>query len=161
MKRVELYIGLGANLGAATDTIHRAAAQLARHPGLADVQMSPLYRTAPIDSSGPDYINAVAQATTLLSPQEVLRLLQAIERVFGRERPYRNAPRTLDLDLLLYGDCQLNSPELTLPHPRMAERAFVLRPLADLRPGLALPQGRLDALLVACADQAIERLDPA
>lgn len=158
MNQVDLYIGLGANLGAAADTIRQAVAQLAQHAGLADVRVSPLYRTAPIDSSGPDYINAVAQARTTLSPQEVLSLLQDIERDFGRERPYRNAPRTLDLDLLLYGDCRLDTADLTIPHPRMTERAFVLRPLADLQPGLVLPQGSLSALLAACSDQTIERL---
>ncbi len=156
---VTLYIGLGANLGSPVDTIRQAAARLARIPGLFDLRLSPLYRSAPVDSSGPDYVNAVAQARTTLAPQEVLARLQAIETANGRERPYRNAPRTLDLDLLLYGDDRIDAPDLTVPHPRMHVRAFVLRPLADLAPDLVLAQGRLEDLLAACADQTIHSLD--
>ncbi|MGB3276362.1 MAG: 2-amino-4-hydroxy-6-hydroxymethyldihydropteridine diphosphokinase [Castellaniella sp.] len=153
------YIGLGANLGDAAATVRRAAAELAAVPGVADLQLSPLYGTAPVDSSGPDYVNAVARLDTTLPPLALLAALQAIEQRHGRERPYRNAPRTLDLDLLLYGDQTIALPELTVPHPRMHERAFVLRPLMDLAPGLTLDQGGLDALLARCADQAIQRLD--
>uniref|UniRef100_UPI00333E43B5 2-amino-4-hydroxy-6- hydroxymethyldihydropteridine diphosphokinase n=1 Tax=Castellaniella defragrans TaxID=75697 RepID=UPI00333E43B5 len=157
--RADLYIGLGANLGAAADTIREAAARLAQTPGILDLRLSPLYRSAPIDSHGPDYINAVARARTTLAPRAVLTLLQTIEQENGRARPYRNAPRTLDLDLLLYGDQQIDEPDLTIPHPRMHTRAFVLRPLADLAPGLRLAQGRLEDLLAGCADQAIRPLD--
>ncbi len=152
---VDLYVGLGANLGDAADTLLHAADRLARTPGILNLRLSPLYRSAPVDSSGPDYINAVAHARTALPPQAVLTLLQAIEQEHGRQRPYRNAPRTLDLDLLLYGDRRINEPTLIVPHPRMHERAFVLRPLADLAPGLILAQGRLEDLLAGCIDQAI------
>lgn len=153
------YIGLGANLGEAVATVQRAAAELAAVPGVSDLRLSPLYGTAPVDSSGPDYVNAVARLDTTLPPLALLAALQAIEQRHGRERPYRNAPRTLDLDLLLYGDQTITLPELTVPHPRMHERAFVLRPLMDLAPGLMLAQGGLADLLEQCSDQAIRRLD--
>ncbi|CAM3833030.1 2-amino-4-hydroxy-6-hydroxymethyldihydropteridinepyrophosphokinase OS=Castellaniella defragrans (strain DSM / CCUG 39792 / 65Phen) OX=1437824 GN=BN940_15146 PE=3 SV=1 [Castellaniella denitrificans] len=152
------YVGLGANLGEAAGTVRRAAAELAAVPGVSGLRMSPLYGTAPVDSSGPDYVNAVAGLETTLPPLELLAALQAIERRHGRERPYRNAPRTLDLDLLLYGGQAIDLPSLTVPHPRMHERAFVLRPLMDLAPGLVLAQGGLAGLLARCADQAIRRL---
>ncbi len=152
------YIGLGANLGDARAALRAAAQALAALPGTRLVALSSLYRTAPIDSSGPDYVNAVAALDTGLEPPALLQALQAIELAHGRERPYRNAPRTLDLDLLLHGDAILDTPALTLPHPRIAQRAFVLQPLAELAPGLLLPgRGRLDALLPAVADQRIER----
>ncbi len=155
---VQAYIGLGANLGDAADTVRRAAAELAAVPGVSALRLSPLYGTAPVDSSGPDYVNAVAGLDTTLPPLDLLSALQAIEQRHGRKRPYRNAPRTLDLDLLLYGDRSLGLPTLTVPHPRMHERAFVLRPMMDLAPGLTLAQGGLEALLARCADQAIRRL---
>ncbi|MGB3423289.1 MAG: 2-amino-4-hydroxy-6-hydroxymethyldihydropteridine diphosphokinase [Castellaniella sp.] len=153
------YIGLGANLGEAAATVQRAAAELAAVPGVSNLQLSSLYGTAPVDSSGPDYVNAVARLDTTLPPLALLAALQAIEQRHGRERPYRNAPRTLDLDLLLYGDQAIALPDLTVPHPRMHERAFVLRPLMDLAPDLVLAQGGLADLLEQCADQAIQRLD--
>mgnify|MGYP000943008400 CR=1 FL=1 len=121
--------------------------------------VSSVYRTAPIDSHGPDYLNAVAELETALAPRELLQALQAIELAHGRERPYRNAPRTLDLDLLTMDGISLATPELTLPHPRAHERAFVLAPLAELAPQLEIPgHGRVAALLPAVAGQRIERL---
>ncbi|MDY0308825.1 MAG: 2-amino-4-hydroxy-6-hydroxymethyldihydropteridine diphosphokinase [Castellaniella sp.] len=152
------WIGLGANLGDAATTLRCAAAELAAVAGVSCLRLSPLYATAPLDSSGPDYVNAVASLHTSLPPLDLLAVLQAIEQRHGRERPYRNAPRTLDLDLLLYGNCAIDQPTLTVPHPRMHERAFVLRPLADLAPGLVLAQGSLADLLARCADQPIRRL---
>lgn len=149
------YIGLGANLGDAADSVRQAAQQLSRAPGIDTLVLSPLYQTAPVDSSGPDYINAVAALRTTLTPQQLLTLLQNIELQHGRERPWQNAPRTLDLDLLLYGQQTIRLPHLTIPHPRMHTRAFVLRPLADLAPDLILTQGSLPALLAACADQVL------
>ncbi len=122
--------------------MRRAAAELAATLGVANLQLSPLYGTAPVNSSGPDYVNAVARLDTTLPPLELLAALQAIEQRHGRERPYRNAPRTLDLDLLLYGDRVIDPPTLTVPHPRMHERAFVLQPLMDLAPDLVLAPGR-------------------
>lgn len=120
--------------------------------------LSPLYRSQPVDAQGPDYVNAVASLQTSLAPLPLLQLLQNIEQQHGRERPYRNAPRPLDLDLLLYGQLQLTTKELTVPHPRMHERAFVLQPLQDLNPTLVLEQGPLDTLLTQCSDQVIEKI---
>lgn len=152
------YIGLGANLGDAQVALRAAIDALALLPGTRLAALSSLYRTAPIDASGPDYLNAVAALDTAIEPAALLQALQAIEQAHGRLRPYRNAPRTLDLDLLLHGDAVLDTPTLTLPHPRIAQRAFVLQPLAELAPGLRLPgHGRLDTLLPAVADQRIER----
>lgn len=155
------WVALGANLGDARGTLLRAFESLARLPQTRLVARSSLYRTAPIDAPGqPDYINAVAQIATTLPPLELLHELQAIEQAFGRERLYRNAPRTLDLDLLLYGEHCLDTPELILPHPRLAERAFVLAPLAELDPDLVIPgRTRVAALCLAVADQRIERLN--
>jgi 2-amino-4-hydroxy-6-hydroxymethyldihydropteridine diphosphokinase len=152
------YIGLGANLGDAKASVTQAAQALAHTPGITCLRLSPLYRTAPIESSGPDYINAVASIQTSLQAQELLDVVQAIEARHGRERAYRNAPRTLDLDILLYGNESINERLLVVPHPRMHLRAFVLRPLADLAPSLILSQGSLTALLAHCADQSLERL---
>ena len=156
---VVAYVGLGANLGDAQHALLAAAELLRTLPMSEGMKLSRLYRSAPIDSSGPDYVNAVASIETRLPALDLLAELQRIEAQHGRERPYRNAPRTLDLDLLLYGDATIDSPTLTVPHPRMHERAFVLRPLADLAPGLALPgRGAVQALLPAVADQAVEPL---
>src|SRR5690606_30348741 len=135
-----------------------AADQLATWPGICRFVLSPLYRSAPVDSTGPDYVNAVAQFTTNLPANDLLRVLQDIELAHGRLRRYRNAPRALDLDLLLYGTQDIREPDLTVPHPRMHERAFVLRPLADLAPGLRLPQGPITVLLAACSDQVLSRM---
>lgn len=153
---VTAYVGLGANLGDAQAAVRRALADLAVLPGTQLVRASSLWRSAPIDSSGPDYINAVAQLRTTLDPYELLAALQALERAADRQRPYRNAPRTLDLDLLRYGDLTQDDPVLTLPHPRMGERAFVLRPLAEIAPEL------VDAKqLLAVAKQVISRVTEA
>lgn len=155
------YIGLGANLGDARNTLLQAAKSLAQTDGIHQLALSKLYRTAPVDSSGPDYINAAAAIHTSLSASALLAALQRIEQEHGRLRPYRNAPRTLDLDLLLYGNQIIDEPDLKVPHPRMHERAFVLKPLSDLDPHLQLVQGSLLTLLAACADQAIEECLPA
>ncbi|RIY40739.1 2-amino-4-hydroxy-6-hydroxymethyldihydropteridine diphosphokinase [Neopusillimonas maritima] len=156
MKRA--FIGLGANLGPSLETLKQAALQLAEHPLISAFQLSPLYKSKPVDSQGPDYVNAVASLRTSLEPVALLALLQEMEQAYGRQRPYRNAPRTLDLDLLLYEGVKLNTDVLTVPHPRMHLRAFVLQPLHDLAPELALDQGSLAALLKACRHQEIERL---
>ena len=138
-------------MGDAAQALRDALNALLGVPGVRLVQASGLYRTAPIDSSGPDYVNAVAQVATTLTAPALLDALQAIENAAGRERPYRNAPRTLDLDLLLYGDARIESARLTVPHPRMWERAFVLMPLAEIAPELVPP-----AALLAVAGQGIE-----
>jgi 2-amino-4-hydroxy-6-hydroxymethyldihydropteridine diphosphokinase len=151
------YIGLGANLGDAAAQVEAAAVALGQEPGCALVACSSVYRTAPVEATGPDYANAVAALDTALEPHALLARLQAIEQRFGRERPYPNAPRTLDLDLLLQGDAVLRTPTLTLPHPRLHLRAFVLRPLAELAPGLVIPGcGVVDALLARVTDQPIQ-----
>ena len=131
---VHAWVGLGANLGDAAAALRQALQALAHTPGICLLRTSSLYRSAPVDAHGPDYLNAVAEIATTLSPHDLLAALQALEHAAGRERPYRNAPRTLDLDLLLYGDECVTTPDLTVPHPRMFERAFVLRPLAELAP---------------------------
>lgn len=144
------YIGLGANLGDRGAALRQAALALGQLPGTRLLAMSSLYSSAPVDATGPDYLNAVASVQTSLAPLQLLQQLQALENAAGRQRPYRNAPRTLDLDVLLYGDVQQDDPQLTLPHPRMYQRAFVLRPLQELAPQLVSA-----AQLHAVADQAI------
>lgn len=152
------YIGIGANLGEARSTVLQAAKEIAELSGIQATRLSPLYRSAPLDAGGPDYVNAVLCVETTLAAEELLRSLLSIEQRHGRERPYRNAPRSLDLDLLLHGQERRASAFLTLPHPRMHERAFVLMPLADLEPSLELAQGSVATLLAACSDQRLERL---
>ena len=147
------HVALGANLGDARATVSAAIAALDQLPQTRLLRASGFYRSAPWEASGPDFINAVAAVETGLDAHELLRALQALELQAGRERPYRNAPRTLDLDLLLYGDAVINAPDLSVPHPRLRERAFVLLPLAEISPALVTADE-----LQAVADQAIERL---
>lgn len=152
------YVGLGANLGDAQGALATALRALAALPGTRVAAVSSIYRTAPIDSGGPDYLNAVAALDTSLEPEALLRALLAIEAAHGRQRPYQNAPRTLDLDLLLHGQHQVDTPTLVLPHPRLHLRAFVLRPLLEIAPLVAAPGlGALAAHLDQVADQRIER----
>lgn len=151
---VTAFVALGANLGDAAMTLRDALDTLGHTAGIRLVQASSLYRTAPIDSGGPDYLNAVAEVVSTLTAPGLLQALQAIENAAGRERPYRNAPRTLDLDLLLYGSARIDSPELTVPHPRMWERAFVLVPLSEVA-----PERVSDDMLEAVTGQAVERQD--
>ena len=128
------YIGLGANLGNAAAAVTRAMDAIAALPATRVTRRSSLYASAPVDAEGPDYVNAVVEVETTLPAPLLLAQLQRLEQQAGRERPYRNAPRMLDLDLLLYGDATMQSDALTLPHPRMAQRAFVLLPLAQIAP---------------------------
>lgn len=146
-------IGLGANLGDAPATVRAAMAAVAVFAQTHLLRASRLYASAPVDSSGPDYVNAVMQVRTTLSAPALLAQLQTLESAAGRERPYRNAPRTLDLDLLLYGDAHISSPALTVPHPRMQQRAFVLLPLAEIAPALVGA-----AALAAVQDQVVRAL---
>jgi 2-amino-4-hydroxy-6-hydroxymethyldihydropteridine diphosphokinase len=150
---VTAYVALGANLGLPLQAVCDALVRIGELPETAVTRHSSLYRTVPVDSGGPDYINAVAQIETRLCAPELLARLQGIEHRAGRERPYPNAPRTLDLDILLYGEARIESARLSVPHPRMNERAFVLVPLAEIAPH-RVPQGRLDAL----RGQGVERL---
>lgn len=159
----QVFVALGANLGDPVATVRSACAALRAIPAARLLAASSLYRTAPVGlRNQPDFINAVALLevdSAVLPAPILLDRLFAIEADFGRVRSVRNAPRTLDLDLLLYGDAQLDLPGLTLPHPRMTERAFVLAPLAEIAPDLAIPgHGALSGLLPAVAGQKIERL---
>lgn len=147
---VRVYVGLGANLGDRGEALLQALHAMAVLPQTQLLAVSSLYSSAPVDATGPDYLNAVAAVQTQQSPQDFLQALQAIELAAGRERPYRNAPRTLDLDILLWGDAQLDTPALTVPHPRMHERAFVLLPLVQLDASLVTAEQ-----LAAVADQRI------
>ncbi|MDZ7590729.1 MAG: 2-amino-4-hydroxy-6-hydroxymethyldihydropteridine diphosphokinase [Rubrivivax sp.] len=150
---------MGANLGDARAAVAQAVNALAALPQTRLVAVSRLYRSAPVDAQGPDFVNAVAELHTGLAPREMLAALQAIEHAHGRERPHRNAPRTLDLDLLLYGQRVVEEPGLAVPHPRLHERAFVLLPLADLAPDLEHPRlGPLAAFREQVADQPIQAL---
>jgi 2-amino-4-hydroxy-6-hydroxymethyldihydropteridine diphosphokinase len=146
-------VALGANLGDAVATVQQALRDVAGLPQTQLLKASSLYRSAPYEAQGPDFINAVALVQTQLSPLALLHALQALELQSGRERPYKNAPRTLDLDIIFYGDVTLSAPELTLPHPRWHERAFVLQPLAEV-----WPERVSAAQLEAVQDQAIHRM---
>jgi 2-amino-4-hydroxy-6-hydroxymethyldihydropteridine diphosphokinase len=159
--RETVAIGLGANLGDARATLAWAVQQLAAHPAVQLQRVASLYRTRPVDAEGPDYLNAVALLTTSLEPQALLGLLQGLEQQAGRERPYRNAPRTLDLDLLLHGQRVLNTDHLTLPHPRMHQRRFVLEPLAEVAPHLQVPSKGAAVSLQQelAADQPVQGVD--
>jgi 2-amino-4-hydroxy-6-hydroxymethyldihydropteridine diphosphokinase len=154
------YIALGANLGNPTAAVLAAFAALANLPESRVARCSSLYRTAPVGIlSQPDFVNAVALLETTLPPEALLDALLDIEARFGRVRRERNGPRTLDLDLLLYDNIELDLPRLTLPHPRLHLRAFVLLPLAEIAPDLAIPRrGSLAAWLPAVANQGIIRL---
>lgn len=156
---VTAYVGLGANLGDPLQALREAIQALARLPQTRLGATSSFYLSAPVDAGGDDYVNAVVCLQTALGPHPLLDGLQAIEARFGRERSFRNAPRTLDLDLLLYGRQTLNDERLQLPHPRMTERAFVLLPLLELDPAIDVPGlGAASDFLPAVREQAIRRL---
>lgn len=154
------YVAFGANLGDPRASYVFACGRLAMLPDTQLMARSPLYRTAPIGAEGePDYLNAVVQLATRLSPLALLRSLLVIEADGGRTRSGQQAPRTLDLDLLLYDQLSGHSTELTLPHPRMHQRAFVLRPLADIAPQVRIPgQAALAELLAQTHDQVVTPL---
>lgn len=153
------WIGIGANLGDPRRMVESAIEAIAAIEGVGHCVRSSLYRSAPIDAEGPDFVNAVVGIDTTLGPLALLAALQAIEARCGRERAQRNAPRTLDLDLLAHGDVCLDTPELALPHPRLHRRAFVVVPLLELDPRLELPGiGRVARHLEAVVAQRIERL---
>jgi 2-amino-4-hydroxy-6-hydroxymethyldihydropteridine diphosphokinase len=153
---VTAYIALGANLGDPQATILKAVNDLVLIHGVSLIKCSSLYQTAPLDAGGPDYVNAVVEVQTILTAPALLAQLQALEQAAGRQRPFRNAPRTLDLDLLTYGDARIQSEALTIPHPRMGERAFVLVPLAEIAPFRVRPDqlravsGQAVKLVTAC-----------
>jgi 2-amino-4-hydroxy-6-hydroxymethyldihydropteridine diphosphokinase len=150
---VTAHVALGANLGDAQQAVRAAMDRLGALPQTKLTARSSLYRTAPVGTTGPDFINAVVRLDTRLCAPELLDRLLSIEGEAGRERPFPNAPRTLDLDLLLYGAARIDSERLTVPHPRMWERAFVLAPLAEIAPHLVPPQA-----LAALTSQVIARI---
>lgn len=157
--QVQAYIGVGANLGDARRQVQDAIAQLHSLPETRFSTQSSLFRSAPIDADGDDYVNAVVQLETRLPAEDLLLALQAIEHDFGRQRSYVNAPRTLDLDLLLYGDQTIASTTLQVPHPRMTQRAFVLIPLLQIDPLIQIPgHGPAHQFVPAVADQIIARI---
>jgi len=154
------FIGLGSNLGDPHSQLQRAFVDLDGLPGTRLTAWSSLYRSAPLGClDQPDFVNAVAKIATSLSPQALLQALLQIEHQHGRQRTFRNAPRTLDLDVLLYDDMQLQEQGLTIPHPQMHLRAFVLQPLLEIAPDIGIPGvGQAQRSLQACQDQVLERL---
>jgi 2-amino-4-hydroxy-6-hydroxymethyldihydropteridine diphosphokinase len=160
--RTRAYVALGANIGEPVRHLRAAVVDLDTLPGTTVVARSSLYRSAPVGLvDQPDFINAVVSVDTTLEPLDLLYALLAIEARHGRVRSVPNAPRTLDLDLLLHGDATMTSPELTLPHPRMHERAFVLLPLVEIAPDVVLPGlGPAHGFLPAVASQEIARSEP-
>ncbi|SBT09798.1 2-amino-4-hydroxy-6-hydroxymethyldihyropteridine pyrophosphokinase [Candidatus Accumulibacter aalborgensis] len=154
------FVALGANLVDPVAQVRAAGAALASVPESSLLCISSMYRTAPVGIRGqPDFINAVAALTTALAAEKLLDALFAVERRFGRRREFRHAPRTLDLDLLLYDQLVVDSPRLSLPHPRMHLRAFVVAPLLEIAPQCRIPgRGSAAAWLPAVSMQRIERL---
>lgn len=150
---VQAFVGLGANLGDAQASIQHALAGLQSVADTELIRASGLYHSAPWEADGPDYTNAVALLGTRLTAPDLLDALQALEQRAGRERPYPNAPRTLDLDLLLFGSASVQSARLTVPHPRLWQRAFVLVPLAELAPERVPAEA-----LKAVAGQVVRRI---
>ena len=159
-KPIESFIGLGANLDQPIETVRRAIGAIGQLAGTRLIAQSSLFRTAPVEADGDDYVNAVVQIATALSASDLLRALQEIEQDFGRARPYFHAPRSLDLDLLLYGDLQIDSATLQVPHPRMSTRAFVLIPLLQIDPLINIPgHGLAHQLVARVSDQVIKKIN--
>lgn len=159
--RVRAYVGIGSNLDAPVAQVKRAMEALRGLPETRLAACSSLYRTAPVGiTAQPEFINAVCALDTALAPQALLERLLAVEQAQGRTREgARGGPRTLDLDLLLYGDLEIDRPDLTVPHPRLHERAFVLYPLAEIAPALEVPgRGAVAELCARCGGQAVTRL---
>lgn len=154
------YIALGSNLQDPRQQVLNALQELAELPETQVVARSSLYRTAPVGyDNQPDFINAAAELRTSLTPHALLRQLLSLESAHGRERPFPNAPRALDLDVLMMDALEIHDSELTLPHPRMHERGFVLLPLAEIAPDLVIPgRGKVSELAQRCLDQGVERL---
>lgn len=156
---IAAFVGLGANLGDAEATLTAAIAELRLLEGTTVGAVSSVYRSAPVDAEGPDYLNAVVRLDTRLDAQTLLGRLQETELAHGRERSFPNAPRTLDLDLLLYGDERIETPTLTVPHPRLHLRAFVVLPLTEIAPEVMIPGlGRASEHLCRLAGQRLVRL---
>ena len=159
---IDVYVGLGSNLASPLQQLQHCVNQLRELPHTELVQVSPFYGSTAIGpGEQPDYVNGVAHLHTTLTAGDLLEALQQLEQQQGRERgPVRWLPRTLDLDILLYGDQIINEPHLHIPHPRMQERNFVLLPLFDLAPTLTMPDGKaLRDLVKLCGNEGIWRLD--
>lgn len=156
----QAFIALGSNLQNPQAQVKRALQTIANTANIKLIKASSLYKTAPVGyDNQPDFINAVAEIETTLSPLELLHILLAIETAHGRERPFPNAPRVLDLDVLLYENTVINTPELTLPHPRMHLRGFVMLPLAEIAPKISIGQhGHADDLAAKCDNQGVSKL---
>lgn len=154
------YVGIGSNLQDPIRQVQNAFAELDRMPHTRVVRKSSLYRSAPLGHPAqPDFVNAVAELDTALAAERLLAELQALEARHGRQRSFPNAPRTLDLDLLLFGNLEMQTASLQVPHPRMHERAFVLRPLLEISPDLAVPgRGPARDLLELAKNQRTERI---
>ncbi|MEN7528543.1 MULTISPECIES: 2-amino-4-hydroxy-6-hydroxymethyldihydropteridine diphosphokinase [unclassified Cupriavidus] len=153
------FIGIGANMGDTRQALKDAIVCLAQQVGITVAARSSFYRTAPVDATGNDYCNAVVKVETTFTAAQLLRICHHIEDQFGRERPFHNAPRTLDLDLLLFGDVSIDTETLTVPHPRITERAFVLVPLLELDAALEIPgRGRAADFVANVSNQRIEKL---
>ena len=154
------YIGLGSNLGESSAQLRLALLDLDQLPGTRVLSQSSFYRSAPVGFlDQPDFVNATAKLSTNLTPQQLLTELLKIERRYGRERTFANAPRTLDLDVLLYGELQIDEPALTVPHPQMHKRAFVLQPLLEIAPDCVIPAiGSARQAMQGCLDQVLEKL---
>lgn len=150
---VSVFVGLGANLGNAQGAVMQAVESIGKLPNTQLIRCSSLYRSAPVDATGPDYINAVLHIESRINAYDLLDAFQDIENLAGRARPYLNAPRTLDVDMLLFGGAIIDSLRLTVPHPRMRARAFVLRPLSELAPHLVS-----DVDLRKLDDQLIQKI---
>lgn len=155
----KVFLGLGGNLGDAKQTIKDAIICLAQNPHVEVISRSCYYKSAPINATGEDFVNSVIAITTDLNPITLLKLCQSVEDTFGRERPFPNAPRTIDIDILTYGEEKHDLPELTIPHPRMTERLFVLLPLLEIEPEISLPKfGLLKDLVSSLSNQRIEKI---
>jgi 2-amino-4-hydroxy-6-hydroxymethyldihydropteridine diphosphokinase len=156
----QAFIAIGSNLQNPQAQVERALQTIANKANIKLIKASSLYKTAPVGyDNQPDFINAVAQIQTDLSPIALLHTLLAIEMQHGRERPFPNAPRVLDLDVLLYENIEINTPELTLPHPRMHARGFVMLPLAEIAPKIDIGMyGYADDLAAKCDNQGVSKL---
>ncbi|KIO48597.1 2-amino-4-hydroxy-6-hydroxymethyldihydropteridine diphosphokinase [Nitrosospira sp. NpAV] len=153
----QAFIALGSNLDDPASHVRQALNELTKLPACRLLKHSAFYRTAPVGwLDQPDFINAVAQIETTLAPRALLKALLEIEHSHGRVREYPNAPRTLDLDILMYGDLQCDEGDLILPHPRMHQRVFVLQPLLEIAPDCRVPgHGAVGELLAACTEQRV------
>lgn len=154
------FIALGSNLQDPKIQVEQALSTIAKTSNIKLIKASSLYKTSPVGyDNQDDFINAVTEIETSLSPLELLHTLFAIENTFGRERPFPNAPRILDLDVLLYDDVRMDSNELTIPHPRMHERGFVMIPLAEINPKIRIgDKGCADELAAKCDNQGVEKI---